>query len=387
MYKRLKAFIIRFLALILAFFIGIYRKFNSIPRRIYFCYNQSIHQIYHSIFVAIELSNLQKEYEVMVFSTSLEASSIIESELSLIPNNVKFVKIYHPRYSKTDFNVNWFVFLCRLRMHKPLAVVVTDYYDNVFRKLLLKTFWIYIPHGIANRQFAFEEHVRDYDLVFLPGERDSEAFLKLLGGLKKVEVLGYSKFDYFHYHSIRPRILFKDVKPVILYNPHFEKSLSSFYDQGIELLRVLSCDGRYNVIFMPHPDLTRKHPRLIDEARAIASVAVINRPKINLEYMATSDIYITDVSSSALEWLYFDKPTIFFNTKKVDWRQNPYYASWFCGEVVENLPQMMTAVESALKDPQKFAAERKALFDRTFLNRDRIVSKDIARSIIERMAV
>lgn len=371
-------------AAILAWLIEIYRKFKPIPSSIYFCYNQSIHQIYHSIFIAIELSNLQKEYPVIVLSTSKEASDIIEEELSSIPNNVKFIKIYHTGYNRVNFSVNWFVFLCRLRMHRPKAVVVTDYFDNVFRQLLLKTFWVYTFHGPENREFT-HPHIRDYDLIILPGQGELERIQALIGPLNNYKIVGYSKFDYMYYRKLNPPDLFRDSKLVIMYNPHFDKTQSSFFDKGLEFLRALSETNKYNVIFMPHPDLAREHSRLIDKARGLPNVVVIDRPKINLDYMAITDLYITDVSSAVFEWFYFNKPTLFFNTKKVDWIKRKIYPGWNCGRVVEDVTEMLEAIEYGLKHPEEFEVRRKELFNKTFSNLGNNISRMTAQTIWDSM--
>ncbi|HEC92333.1 MAG TPA: hypothetical protein ENI51_04970, partial [Candidatus Atribacteria bacterium] len=367
---------------ILVFFIEVYRKFKPEPKRIYFCYNQSIHQIYHSIFIAIELSNIQKDYQAVVLSTSNEASQIIEEELNSIPNTVKFIKIKHPGYNRINFSINWFVFLCRLRMHKPCAVVVTDYYDNVFRQLLLETYWVYVPHGLANRGFAFEPHIREYNLVILPGKRDLEGMQKRLGFLNNCEIGGYSKFDYFHYHPLEPPQLFPEKRPDILYNSHFEEKESSFFDKGLDLLRALSETNKYNIIFMPHPDLVRKYPKLVNKSLELSNVVLISRPKINLEYMALADLYITDVSSSAFEFLYFNRPIIYFNTKKVP---KDRYPSWRFGKVVEDLENIILEMERSLNNPQELEVQRREAFKKTFLNIDRHVSLEIAKVICDKL--
>ncbi|HEC69854.1 MAG TPA: hypothetical protein ENI31_06195 [Candidatus Omnitrophica bacterium] len=374
--------LIRIGAVILVFFIEVYRKFKPEPKRIYFCYNQSIHQIYHSIFIAIELSNIQKDYQAVVLSTSKEASQIIEEELNSIPNNVKFIKIKHPGYNRINFSINWFVFLCRLRMHKPQAVVVTDYCDNVFRKLLLRTFWVYVPHGLANRDFAFEPHIKDYDLVILPGKRDFEEMEKRIGPINNCKIVGYSKFDYFHYYKLILPKLFNDEKPVVLYNPHFEEKESSFFDQGLDLLKALSDTNKYNIIFMPHPDLARKHPKLINKALEFPNVVLVNRPKINLEYMALADLYITDVSSSAFEFLYFNRPIIYFNTKK---RPKNTYPAWRFGKVAEDLESLISEMKRSLNNPQELEVQRREVFKKTFLNVDKQVSFEIAKVICDEL--
>jgi len=380
----LKKIAIRCAATILVFFIEIYRKFRPVPPRIYFCYNQAIHHIYHSLFIAVELSNIQKKYPVVVFSTSKEASGIIEEELSLTPNNVKFIKIKHPGYNRVGLNVNWFVLLCRLRMHKPKAVIVTDYFDNVFRQLSLKTFWVYTFHGPENRGYT-HLHIKDYDLIILPGEGELGRLENKVGKLTNFEITGYSKFDYFRYHKLKPLNLFKDSKPVIMYNPHFDKAQSSFFDKGLELLQALSETNRYNILFMPHPDLARKYPDLVGKSPGIPNVVTVNRPKINLNYMVNVDVYITDVSSAVYEWFYFNKPAVFFNTKGVHWKKNNLYPVWTCGRVVEDIPEMLKAIEDSLVHPEEFEVQRKETFNKTFSSRNKNVSEVIAQVILEKI--
>ena len=381
----LKKIMIRSAAYVLSTGLNIYRKFRPLPPRIYFCYNQSIHHIYHSLFVAIELSNIQDTYEVVVLSTSREASDIIQGELKTIPNRINFQPVYHPGYSRKDFYLGWFAFFCRLRMQRPAAVIVTDYYDNIFRQLGIKTFWVYLPHGLLNREFGSDPHIRDYDLAIVPGARDMQGFTKRLGPLPKAVIAGYSKLDYLHYHQLQPPALFREKKPVILYNPHFEPLLSSFFDQGKQLMEALAATGKYNLIFMPHPDLARKHYREVQALKGLPNTVVIDRPRINLDYLAAADVYITDVSSSVFEWLYFDKPALFFNTKNIDWHNNPFYGSWVLGQVARTIPEMLAAVEDALSPNDNFRGIRKQVLQECFANREKPVSRMIAELIIARM--
>jgi glycosyltransferase involved in cell wall biosynthesis len=385
MFKNIKKIMIKSVALMLTDGLNLYRKFRPLPPRIYFCYNQSLHHIYHSLFVAIELSNIQDTYEVVVLSTSKEASVIIKSELNTIPNRIIFQPVYHPGYSKKDFNIGWFAFFCLLRMHRPAAVVVTDYYDNVFRQLRLKTFWVYLPHGLLNREFGSHPHIREYDLAIIPGARDLQEFQQRLGLLPQAVIAGYSKLDYLHYHQLQPPALFREKKPVILYNPHFEPQFSSFFDQGRQLMEALAATGKYNLIFLPHPDLAGKHPREVQELKKLPHTVVIDRPRINLDYLAAADVYITDVSSSVFEWLYFDKPALFFNTKNVDWRQDRYYSSWILGRVARTIPEMLAAIEEALLPGDDFRATRTRILHECFANREQPVSRMIAGLILARI--
>jgi glycosyltransferase involved in cell wall biosynthesis len=352
----------------------------SVQPSIYFCYNQSIHHIYHSLFIAIELSRLQKKYPVVILSTSREASQIIEKELGRIPNGIFFKKIRHPGYDRPDFSVNGFAFLCRLHLHNPKAVVVTDYYDNIFRKLGVKTFWVYAFHGPENRGYT-DPHVKDYDLILVPGEGELRRLEGLVGKLSNYVMAGYSKFDYFFYQKEDLPALFKDRRPILLYNPHFSSEQSSFFDQGPALLKILSESGAYNTIFMPHPDLVRRYPRQVRQAASLANTLLVERPPINLESMRAADVYITDVSSSAFEWLYFNKPAVFFNTKKVDWKKKGLYPVWSSGKVVQTVPEVLGAVRESLANPGEFEQERQRVFHETFGAVREKVSGGIAQMI------
>ncbi len=384
MFAFMRKITIKVASSIIGFCLSVYRALKPEPERIYFCYNQSVHHIYHSLFIAIELSRCQNAPEVTVLSTSCEASGLIERELAAIPNNVHFIRIKHPWYGHTGFNVNWFVLLCRLCMHRPKAVVVSDYYDNVFRRLGVRTRWIYTFHGPENRGYT-DPHIKDYDLILVPGPGELERLEEKAGKLDNYLIAGYSKFDFFHYHEPVPKSLFQDSKPVVLYNPHFDPSQSSFFDAGLDLLEELSRSGKYNVIFMPHPDLARKHPKLVRRATSSGNITLATRNKINLEYMACADIYITDVSSSAFEWLYFDKPVLFFNTKKGDRENESRYPVWACGKVLESVPSMLEAVFGALTVPEEFGERRRDMFKRTFANTEDRPSVICARAITAKL--
>ncbi|MBU2062871.1 MAG: CDP-glycerol glycerophosphotransferase family protein, partial [Candidatus Omnitrophica bacterium] len=140
-----------------------------------------------------------------------------------------------------------------------------------------------------------------------------------------------------------------------------------------------------NVLFMPHPDLSRKYPQLVKKTAEFENVLLIERHRINLEYMAQADVYITDISSSVFEWLYFDKPVLFFNTKRVNWKKSRDYPSWVLGKVAEDVLQLIVMIEDTLKHPEEFREIRRETFEDTFANRDKVVSKAIAEIIRDRI--
>ncbi|MCK5096845.1 MAG: CDP-glycerol glycerophosphotransferase family protein, partial [Desulfobacteraceae bacterium] len=71
-----------------------------------------------------------------------------------------------------------------------------------------------------------------------------------------------------------------------------------------------------------------------------------------VEYMAQSELVITDISSVAYEWFHFDKPILFINPepgyfkKSDDIFANSF--SWQAGDVVENGDELLQYVEKNL---------------------------------------
>jgi CDP-glycerol glycerophosphotransferase (TagB/SpsB family) len=68
---------------------------------------------------------------------------------------------------------------------------------------------------------------------------------------------------------------------------------------------------------------------------------------IDMSYTSTADIYIGDVSSQVYEFLAKPRPCIFLNPHGVSWRNDPHYACWNLGEVVDDPAQLMAAVRRA----------------------------------------
>ena len=82
--------------------------------------------------------------------------------------------------------------------------------------------------------------------------------------------------------------------------------------------------------------------------------------------MKIADIYLGDVSSSVYEWLYFNKPIIFYNSHNIDWKNDPYYKFWEMGYVVNNTDDLISSIDKALNQPDPFLKVRTEMRDYTF---------------------
>ncbi len=53
----------------------------SFKKRVLFLYRPGIHHLFHSLYIAIEFSKIQNEYEVCILNTGLDMHKIIKPEI------------------------------------------------------------------------------------------------------------------------------------------------------------------------------------------------------------------------------------------------------------------------------------------------------------------
>src|SRR3546814_2305683 len=88
-----------------------------------------------------------------------------------------------------------------------------------------------------------------YDLTLVAGEKHKERLLD--NGLvttQNCKVTGYSKFELM----AQPQCFFDNDWPVVLYNPHFDRKLSSWINHGPDILRCLESISGFNFIIAQH---------------------------------------------------------------------------------------------------------------------------------------
>lgn len=239
---------------------------------------------------------------------------------------------------------------------------------------------VYLPHGAGDRSVGFLEVTKAFDLVLLSGRKVRDRMVA--AGIIRPEghaIVGYPKFDTIDL-SARPR-LFADDKPVVLYNPHFDPKLSSWYDMGRKVLDWFAEQDRYNLVFAPHvmlfrrqihgsveharirmtggiPETYRRYPNIIIDTESQRSV--------DMTYTLGADIYLGDVSSQIYEWIARPRPAIFLNAHSARWQGNANYAHWRLGEVIESIEALPQALGRVEQDPAEFEAVQRAAFEETF---------------------
>lgn len=211
-------------------------------------------------------------------------------------------------------------------------------------------------HGAGDGEVGFDERFKPYDLLLAPGEEIAERLKKegIHHNGNKMAICGYPKLD-----SLRAStpIQFSNQAPVVLYNPHYTKHLSSWYKHGMQVLEWFKKNPEYNLIFAPHIKLFgEKFPLELGPYNNLQNIHIdINSENLtNSTYTKQADIYLGDVSSQVYETLYFaTKPLIFLNSHKLKWLNDDNFKMWTLGQVISSEDELGGALGSSFDIYQK----------------------------------
>ena len=254
---------------------------------------------------------------------------------------------------------------------------------------------IYLPHGAGDRAVGFRSVTRAFDFVLLPGEKVRDRMLE--NGLIQSNnhaIIGYPKFDAVP--TAEPQPVFDNGRPTVLYNPHFDPKLSSWYGMGKGVLDWFAGQSIFNLIVAPHVMLHRRRVHVSVEHRRIARVGDLARRyadvphihidtgsqrSIDMSYTRQGDIYLGDASSQVYEFLTRPRPCLFLNSHGAEWREDPNYAHWHMGDVIDSVADLPAALQRALAFPDAYAAEQAEAMRRTFAINTRSSSGRAAEAI------
>ncbi|ABI75740.1 conserved hypothetical protein [Hyphomonas neptunium ATCC 15444] len=257
--------------------------------------------------------------------------------------------------------------LSLIRISQYDAILTPERTSTVLRRILGKRCpsLVHILHGAGDRAQGYEGRIRLFDLVFVAGKKDYDAFLNYkLATAETCHVIGYCKFDVL---PETPPKFFENDLPVVLYNPHFDTNLGSWIAFGPELLERFSSTPEFNFIIAPHLRLRGKGRRLFDElSRSFVRPNLRfdggSLHSINMDYTRAADIYVGDVSSQVYEFLRTPKPCVFIDVQTTDWSNNPFYRHWTFGKVAKSPAETLECIKSAHADHSDFMPAQQAGF-------------------------
>lgn len=383
------------------------------PPNIGFLFNHDqIHQIAHSLPVAVSLANASLGLHVSVATTN----TLIDSEVSrllgaIVPANLERVKLgagsLASRLVKKAFgtvlpvgkliiyrdNLDYFRSLDVLVVTERTSLILKSRYGLQNLKMIL------IDHGAGDRAIGFGESAAMFNHILAAGPKIKD---RLIAEAKvapsKIRITGYPKFD-----AVDPapaKLLFQgNGNPTVLYNPHLSPHLSSWFKHGRDVLDWFVAHPQYNLIFAPHIMLFHRRAVFTIDKLRLALPGSLKKKYYNarnihidlgsiasadMTYTNAADIYLGDVSSQIYEFLRFPRPAIFINSHGHDYTSDPNYAHWRAGDVIASTDELGAALGRAEAMHQThYKAAQKALFDYTFDLTDEPSSRRAARAIAE----
>ena len=212
---------------------------------------------------------------------------------------------------------------------------------------------IYTPHGFGDRAYSFVGRIAEFDFVLVAGAKTEAQMLghrlirpghyALTGSIKLETAARLSRGEG---HAFDQR------RPIVLYNPHFDPKLTSWGRFIEPMLAAFGQQDAYNLIAAPHVKMfERRSTRVRSRWRARSGRNILVDPgsdrSMDSSYLWDAGIYVGDSSSQVYEFLVQPRPCLFLNAHGVDWRDNPAYAHWHLGDVIDRPDQLMSAIGQA----------------------------------------
>jgi hypothetical protein len=380
--------------------------------RIGFLFNHdALHQVRHSAPVIAELVRFP-DVEVRVLTSSPAQEREVRALIGEAAAHVRFQTLLPGRLAAVldrllgqvapfrrvavlKRNVAAFAELDVLVVPESTSIMLRDRFGlNDLR-------FVRMQHGAGDRSVLYRPVIARFDLMLLSGDKVRDRMLDLgLIAQDRSRVVGYPKFDTVDPAQAGPS-LFANGRPTVLYNPHFEPKLSSWYDMGEAVLDWFAGQDRFNLIFAPHVMLFKRrihasveHRRMRwrrDVAERFRSVPHMlidtgSARSTDMSYIRAADIYLGEASSQIYEWIARPRPAIFLDPSHAEWRDNPDFAHWQLGEVIRDAAMLPGALDRAMAAPDAFRDAQQAAFHATFSVEEEPASRRAARAIVEQFS-
>ncbi|QCI92939.1 MULTISPECIES: hypothetical protein [Sphingomonadaceae] len=380
--------------------------------RIGFLFNHDqVHQVAHSLPIALALARLGAKAEIILATTSARLQAeVIRLGGAAIGGRVTLQPLELQRHTSRWLaaagssivpttklliyrdNLDFFRSLDILVVAEKTSLILKDRYGLDHLKI------IHTRHGAGDRAIGFNPESAKFDHVLVSGPKIRDRLIDDAGvDPGRISIVGYPKFDI--HDGMTTHGLLNDGKPVVLYNPHVSPHLSSWYRMGRAILDWFIDHEEYHLIFAPHVMLYERpfvmtidklridRPRRIEERYLRAPnihIDLGSRASTTMAYTNRADIYLGDVSSQVYEFLRQPRPCVFVDAHRTAWENDPNFAHWSAGPVIGNVADLGQALAQASADHAgHFRPIQEKLFRYSFDLTDERSSDRAARAIAE----
>lgn len=334
----------------------------QLPTDIAFLAIAEAHQIYHWLPAALALSR-RHGVKVSVLSPSRAILGLIASydpaaRLSLIKlrnPSIRADSLFHMPKRTQTLLLNYDI----IRRFPILAT--SEVTSSKLRRMPgFRSRMICIKHGAGDGERGYDRRHAAYDLTIVGGQKDRRRLIERgLVTSENCRIGGYAKFEL----RAQPRHLFDNDLPTVLYNPHFDREVSSWMKAGPAILQALEGLTGWNVIIAPHVKMAKNNIS-IQTCSPHIRVDMGSKSSIDMSYTVSADIYMGDASSQVYEFLLTPRPCVFLNPARHDWKTDPAVAHWHFGQVVENMNDIQAALDRAAALQHSFVdAQNVAIVD------------------------
>jgi hypothetical protein len=200
---------------------------------------------------------------------------------------------------------------------------------------------VHVKHGAGDREGSYSPKHQYFDLTLVNGPKHKAALIaRGLRNESNCLVTGNAKFE-----LVRLPRAAVTADRTALYNPHFDRQLSSWFRHGPAIVRTMERIEGWNFVVAPHvkleggPTVRSRAPNVSIDMGSVRS--------IDMTYTNQASVYIGDVSSQVYEFLQRPRPCIFLNFDRVAWQGNDSYAHWNLGQVIDHPQDLAPALERA----------------------------------------
>jgi hypothetical protein len=346
-----------------------------------------LHIIHHFLGTVAELYN-DSDFSIDILTPETN-QDYLYAQLDLIgvPRSlVKKLPTY--LYKKVAYKIkkrqkpsNRFIFDKHMKELLKYDVLVFNVFNHLhFNRLSRKPKFVFLMHGSGDGDYPYlEAHkkiISEFDLVTTSGQKINNRFNKLgKFPYTKFEICGYQKTEILKLQN-KKKSFFKNDNPIVLYNPHFKKPVSSFHDYWQSILEYFYKSKNYNLIFAPHFNLFNKdireainsdiiNQKYFDSKNIHIDLGSIN--SVDMSYTSQADIYLGDVSSQVHEFLLYKlRPCIFINALSKTGKDKKYYDNWQFGKVITNITDLDNLLDTSKIWQEDYREKQKKAVDYTF---------------------
>lgn len=348
--------------------------------RIGFLFNHDqLHQVAHSLPIALRLAELGTGTEILLATTSdriraeveLLGGNAIGLTVKLVPlelrsRTARLVERLAGRWIPVrklfilGDNLDFFATLDLLVVAEKTSLALKRRFGLDRLKI------VHTRHGAGDRAIGFDKASAEFDAVLVSGRKIGERLVAEAGlAPERLHMVGYPKFDLHRDTQAALPWPADDRRPIILYNPHPSPHLSSWYAMGPAILDWFVAHPEYRLLFAPHVMLFERpltisidrlrlaRPGRIEPRWNAAENIFIDtgsRASTTMAYTNSADVYLGDASSQVYEYLVRPRPCLFVDAHHSEWKDNPNFAHWRAGPVIDDVARIGEGLVRARAD-------------------------------------